>query len=484
MRVAVFGAGYAGLTVARRLEDQLPDDVEIVVVDESDSHLVRHELHRVIRHPDLEETITVPLENVFSRATVRQARVTDIDTEANVATLKTSRSAETERLEFDFGAVCLGSQTAFYDLPGVEEYATPLNRLKDARHIRQDALAAAGGEAVIGGAGLSGIQTAGELAELSAEEGLDLSVTLVEMADRIAPMFEEEFAEAIRQELEARDVTIETGASVESADADAVHLAENRSLPYEVFVWTGGIRGTTALDSQRPAVDETLRVDGDTFVVGDAGNVTGAGGETAAASAQSAIRQAPVAAKNIVRLVNATRVTDEGAGEDDEPRLHTYTYETPGWAVSIGDGAVARVGSVILSGEPARAAKAVIGAGHLASVGAIQQASTLVHGELGWPKVDALKGFDTLWRKAEEVDVTRGADPATPTEYEQFLLGTALALAEEFGADGTVDATEVTRLTDREYPGSPANLLQRVVTDSVETAVSLGTLGLGDSEDE
>ena len=51
MRVAVLGAGYAGLTVARQLERTLPDDVELVVVDDTGEHLLKHEIHRAIRHP-------------------------------------------------------------------------------------------------------------------------------------------------------------------------------------------------------------------------------------------------------------------------------------------------------------------------------------------------------------------------------------------------------------------------------------------------
>ena len=74
MRVAVLGAGYAGLTVARRLERRLPDGVELVVVDESDRHLVQHELHSLVRYPELTEAITLPLSEVLSGATVRQAR--------------------------------------------------------------------------------------------------------------------------------------------------------------------------------------------------------------------------------------------------------------------------------------------------------------------------------------------------------------------------------------------------------------------------
>jgi NADH dehydrogenase len=473
MHVAVLGAGYAGLTVARRLERRLPDDVDITVVDESDTHLVQHELHRLIRRPDLREVITLPLDEVLARAEVRQARVTDVDTDANVATLATDEGEET--LDYDYAAVCLGAETAFYDLPGVEEHATPLKRLDHAAAIREDALDAAGGEAIVGGAGLSGIQIAGELAALSDAEGLDLDVTVVEMADRVAPGFDSGFADAVRAELEARNVRIETGATVESADADAVHLADGRELGYDVFVWAGGIRGPAATAGERQAVRANLRV-GDSFVVGDAGRVVDETGEAVPAAAQTALREAKVAAANIRRLVRD--------GEDGfEPRLDTYRYDSPGWVVSVGDGAVAQVGPVVMSGEPAKAAKAVIGAGHLGSVGAIGRASDLVRHELGWPSADDVDLPAQLLLASHAGRLATLSDPASPGEVQYPLARTALAFTDAFAPE-TVDVTPLTRLADRSYPDSPASH----VGDAVSTGLGLlGAMGggsdRGDTED-
>ena len=57
MRIAVLGAGYAGLTLARRLERTLSADHEIVVVNDSPTHLVQHEIHRAIRRPAIAEHV-------------------------------------------------------------------------------------------------------------------------------------------------------------------------------------------------------------------------------------------------------------------------------------------------------------------------------------------------------------------------------------------------------------------------------------------
>jgi len=470
MRVAVLGAGYAGLTVARRLERRLPEDVELVVVDESDTHLVQHELHRVVRYPELAETITVPLSEVLSRATVRQARVTDVDADAGVATLE-PRDGGSGELAYDAAAVCLGARTAFYGLDGVEEHARPLKRLPDAEAIRADATAAPGGNAVVGGAGLSGVQVAGELAELSREKALDLDVTVVEMADRIAPAFEEPFAEAIREELEARDVAVETGATVEDADDATVSLADGRTLSHDVFVWAGGIRGPDALDGDRRRTGGDLRVGGATFVVGDAAEIVDDAGTEVPASAQTAVREARTAATNIRRVVNAARVTDESGTETPE-QLDSYAFEEAGWVVSVGDGAVAQVGPVVLAGDPAKAIKAVIGAGHLGSVGAIEEAAELVHEELGWPDGEALS---PLVAHLEAYAPSGSTDPSSLGQLESRLLGPFVGLAESLGGDATVDLTELTRLTDRAYPGSPANLLRRTVLGPAESAADLET---------
>ena len=65
MKIAILGAGYAGLTLARRLERTLPEEAELVVVNDRPDHLVQHELHRVVRRPALAEEITVPLEDAL-----------------------------------------------------------------------------------------------------------------------------------------------------------------------------------------------------------------------------------------------------------------------------------------------------------------------------------------------------------------------------------------------------------------------------------
>jgi NADH dehydrogenase len=320
------------------------------------------------------DAITVPLDDALDRATVRTARVERIDRGARRIHL------DDGELDYDYAAVCLGAETAFYDLPGVVDHGLPLKRLEHARRVREAFLEVceADGRAVVGGAGLSGIQVAGELAALADERGADVEVTVLERLESVAPAFPERFQAAVRDALETAGVAVHTGARVAGATPDAVEV-DGRTVPYDAFVWTGGIRGPDALGGERSVVRGDLRLDDHTLAVGDAARVVDADGEAVPASAAAAIREAQVAATNLDRLVR-----HELDGSDEfAPRLEPYRFDVPGWIVSVGNDAVATVGPKVFTGAPARAMKATVGAGHLSSVGEVTRAVELVGEELG-----------------------------------------------------------------------------------------------------
>lgn len=408
MRVAVLGAGYAGVAAARRLERNLPERAELVVVDETDYHLLAHELHRLVRYPSLAASVRIPLEEVLAESTeIRRARVREVDPDAGVAAF------ESGELCYDVGVVCLGTVPHFSDAPGVRAHAIPLKTLSDAGRIREvflDVLPDA--RVVVGGAGLSGIQVAGELAAFARDRNVRADVCLIEKRNSVAPGFPPRFRDAVREELEARGITVHTGAVVSGADADSVDVdrsagedattdrssatdrrrreaggehgrrgsgAQIERMTYDQFVWTGGIRGPAALGGTRPDVPSTLRLGDRTFAVGDAARVIDADGEVVPASAQAAVREARVAASNVETLVE-----HELEGATVEPRLQRFRFDALGWVVSVGDGAVAKIGPTVLRGRAARAAKAAVDASYLGGLGATKNAASLIREELGW----------------------------------------------------------------------------------------------------
>jgi NADH dehydrogenase len=337
-KVVVLGAGYAGAGAIQRLEVELEHaDAELTWVSEHDYHLVLHEAHRVIRDPGVAEDITIPVGDVVSPSTdFVQARVESVDTDEQVVAL------DDEEVEYDNLLVALGSQTAYYGIPGMEENALTLKGLDDAHEIHEQVTQAASqasrndpAKVVIGGAGLSGIQSAGEVAEFRDEHRAPIDIYLVEALEEIMPGQDSELQGTVRRHLEEADVDILTDDPITEADEDAIYFDEGEPLDYDVFVWTGGITGQDALDDcdldnehNRVTAESDFRTSDDrVFAIGDSA-IVDQGNDPAPPTAQAAWQAAEVAAQNIARAIN------------DQP-FETWTYDDKGTLVSIGETAVA-----------------------------------------------------------------------------------------------------------------------------------------------
>jgi NADH dehydrogenase len=367
MHVVVLGAGYAGVAAVRDLETALPDDVDLTLVDERETHLIQHLIHRAVREPELADQLRIPITELLDRAQHRQARVTALDPDAGTVAF------EEGSLSYDVGVVSLGARTAFYGLDGVREHATPLKRLEHAAQIREEfGDVPADGRVVVCGAGLSGIQIAGELAALGRERGASPEVLLLEQESTVAPNFPEQFRAAVADELAEQGVTVRTDATVTRADNGTLDV-EGKQLGYDQLLWTGGIAGGEAMRGRRPTVRADLRLGERSLAAGDAVRVIDADGQPAPASAQTAVRQAKVAARNANRLVEY-----RSEGGSFEPRLDRYRYDGLGWVVSVGDGTVAQVGGSVLKGSAARAVKTTVAAGYLGQLGAVESAAEYV----------------------------------------------------------------------------------------------------------
>jgi len=337
--VAVLGSGYAGAGAIPKLEDVLGDDADIVWISDHDYHLVLHESHRCIRDPTVQDDITIPVHDIKSPSTrFVEAEVTGLDTDDRVVELDGA-----DDVEYDYVLVALGSQTAYYGIEGMEENALTLKNLEDALEIHEQIKEAAReatkedpAKVVIGGAGLSGIQSAGEVAEFRDMHNAPIEVYLVEALPEIFPPGDAEVQGTLRHHLEQADVNILTDDPITSADEDEIHFDERDSLDYDVFVWTGGITGRDAMESANVEKEHNRLNTGQdfqtsderVFAIGDSAIVEQPGEHPAPPTALAAWQAADVAAKNIGHAIN------------NHP-LQTWTYHDEGTLISIGETAVA-----------------------------------------------------------------------------------------------------------------------------------------------
>jgi NADH dehydrogenase len=373
-RVVVLGAGYAGAGAVTALEDLLTD-ADITWVSEHDHHLVLHEVHRVIRNPDAEEAITIPVEDIKSRdTTFVQGRVDGVDTENRIVEL-----ADDSEIDYDYLLVALGSSTAFYGIPGLEEHAYTLKGLDDARSIHNavqdataDATPAEPAQVVIGGGGISGIQIAGEVAEYRDSHNAPIEITLVEALEEIMPGRDADLQRRVRRRLDASGIRILTDDPVTEATDEAVRFDERDPIEHDVLVWAGGITGRDALEESsvdanhnRVMTDATFRTsDERVFAVGDSASIE-VDGTSVPPTAQAAWDAADIAAANVARVIQGRP-------------LRTWSYKNKGTVLSVGEEAIAHdvMYSPIETFEslPARVLKKAIGVRWIASVTSLRRA--------------------------------------------------------------------------------------------------------------
>jgi NADH dehydrogenase len=377
-KVVVLGSGYAGAGAVQSLEASLGPEADLTWVSDVDYHLVLHESHRCIRDPTVREKITVPVTEIRSDSTTfRQGEVVGIDTDDREVEL-----AGDGTVPYDYLLVALGSRTAFFGIEGLEEHAHTLKSLDDALAIHDavsEAAAAAShgdpAQVVIGGAGLSGIQTGGEVAEFRDDHNADIDIHLVEGLERILPGSDPQLQGALRKRLEAADVDIRTGEFIGKVDEDRVYVGDDDELAYDVLVWAGGITGREAVrDANVDKDDRSHRIyaertfettDDRVFAMGDSALIDQPGEEPAPPTAQAAWQAAEVAGTNLARRVNGQPLTE-------------WTHKDKGTVVSIGEKAVAHdvlyVPLSTFGGTPAEILKKGIAARWIADIAGVRRA--------------------------------------------------------------------------------------------------------------
>ena len=340
--VVVLGSGYAGTGAIKRLESELDDEADLTWISDVDHHLVLHESHRCIRNPDLRDRITFDVSEIKSPSTrFVQGRVESIDTDERIVSLE-----DDSTVEYDYLLVGFGSQTAFFGIDGLEEHSLTLKTLEDVLGIHESITEAAReasrndpAQIVVGGAGLSGIQSAGEIAEFRDQHRAPLDIHLVEGLENVFPNNDPVVQAKLRKLLEETDVEIHTGEFIGEVDEDTVYIGEEQEMEYDVLLWTGGITGQDAAETADVEKDDrSNRInaasdfqtsDERVFAIGDAAIIDQPGqDQPAPPTAQAAWQAAEVAGENIARSVRGQPLTE-------------WEFDDKGTLISVGSKAVA-----------------------------------------------------------------------------------------------------------------------------------------------
>jgi NADH dehydrogenase len=351
-QIVVAGAGYAGLHVALRLTAKLRNHpkMELTLVDRHDYHQAITELPRVAGGTRAADAVRIPLQDMLAtRVRFVQTEITGFDL-AGRRLLTGAGPIGWRRL-----VLALGSRPNDFAIPGLAQRTLSVYSAGDAERVWaavSNALTAAAAAAdpeqqrrlatvVVGGGGATGVELAGELAEILPKVASRLglapdrpAVQLVEAGPTILAGSSPQLISKASRILSDLGVQVRTNAAIAAATEDGFRLTDGQLVEGGVFVWAGGVKAPELVahselptgHNGRVKVDRYLHVldRPDIYVAGDLASVTDPRtGHVLPPLAQVALEEGETVARNL-------------DAELEGRQLQAFTFHDKGFVVSVG----------------------------------------------------------------------------------------------------------------------------------------------------
>lgn len=275
-KVVVVGAGFGGLSVAAELARA---DVELTIIDRRNYHLFQPLLYQVATAGLSPADIAWPIRRLVRRQRNCRVLLGAVD---GVDAARREVLFDGCRERYDFLVLATGAQHAYFGHDEWAEFAPGLKRIEDATAIRRRILLAferaetATDEAerqrlltfVIVGAGPTGVELAGAIAELANKalaadfrniDPRQARVILVEAGNRVLPAFPEPLSAFAARSLEKLGVELRFGAPVSLCDDRGVEIDAQR-IPAETVLWAAGVAASPAAAWLNAEADRVGRV--------------------------------------------------------------------------------------------------------------------------------------------------------------------------------------------------------------------------------
>lgn len=363
-RVVIVGSGFGGLRCARRLAKY---PVRITLIDRRNHHTFQPLLYQVATAGISPGEIAAPIRWIMRNrrnVEVLLAEVQDFDLARRVVKLAD------EEIPYDYLIVAAGASHAYFGHDNWEPLAPGLKTIEDALEIRRRILLAfelaerqaAAGEGrvplnfVVVGAGPTGVELAGTLAEISRQvlanefrtiDPKSTRIILLEGGPRVLPAYPEDLSRSAEEQLRNLGVEVHTSALVTNVELAAVDVGAAK-IPSVVTLWAAGVAasplgkklGAPTDRAGRVLVNPDLSVPGhpNVFVIGDLASLKDKNGKPLPGVAPVALQEGVAAADNIARDLRG------------EPR-RDFHYVDKGSLATIGRAAaVAQFGKIHISG--------------------------------------------------------------------------------------------------------------------------------------
>lgn len=267
--LVLLGGGYGNMRILLRLlPNNLPQDVQITLVDRAPYHSLKTEFYALAAGttPETHMRVTFP---THERLSIVYGEVVNIDRDKKAVFLKDGKE-----IPYDELVIGLGCEDNFHNVPGAEEHSYSIQTMAKSRKA-YDAISALPAGATVGivGAGLSGIELASELRESRS----DLKIKLFDRGPRILKTFPERLSKYVKKWFDKHDVDVIANSNITKVGKAALYNHEDQ-IDIDLIVWTAGIQPVKVvrdleleMDCGRVAVNQYHQTPVDTsiYVVGD-----------------------------------------------------------------------------------------------------------------------------------------------------------------------------------------------------------------------
>ena len=357
-KVVILGGGFGGLAAARAMSKT----ADVTVVDRHNFQTFLPLLYQVSTAGLAADHVAYPIRGALRKTNTKFRMASPISIDHKNKEVKLDSS---EILKFDHLVVALGSVTADFGIPGVNEHTLGMKTVHEALAIRAEIMRRFEdlcrfedntnfSIAVVGG-GPTGVEMAGAIAELirgplksdQANAAAHIDISLIEAGPRLLPPFAPSLSAKTKKDLEKLGVKVLLNTPVKAVEHRKIILNDNSSIPAEITVWAAGVKGSDAMAqlslpilNNRLAVEPTMQVKNypNIWALGDIAGALGKDGRPLPMVAPVAIQQGKFIAKQIARVV------------ENKP-LKVFKYLDKGSMATIGrNKAVVQVKGLKISG--------------------------------------------------------------------------------------------------------------------------------------
>ncbi|WP_299392261.1 NAD(P)/FAD-dependent oxidoreductase [uncultured Gelidibacter sp.] len=282
-QIVIIGGGFAGVNMAKKLSGE--NSLQVTLVDRNNYNFFQPLLYQVATGMLDVASITIPFRTLFTKKQnlhFRLGELERIDADSNTIHLSTGS------LPYDYLVIATGTKTNYFGMENIEKNALPMKNVNDAIKLRNYLIMESEKytfctdenekrkmrNIVISGAGPSGVEIAGMIAEMRKRKLKEiypelknerLNIYLVDAAPTVLPPMSEKSQQYTHKALKDLHINLKLNTMVSDYKDDKVYFKNDETIETKTLIWTAGVTGFKINGIMEDAYEKGNRLTVDAF---------------------------------------------------------------------------------------------------------------------------------------------------------------------------------------------------------------------------